>query len=336
MNPVRFGLVGLGRHGERYAKHLTEDLSEGTLTAVARRDAAEGEAFARRYGVRHHPDSAALCADPAVDAVIVVTPPSSHREIALQAAAAGKHILVEKPMTRTVKGAAAVARAADRAGVTCMVAQTLRYNPVVEAVKGALPSIGPLLVLTASLRLEAASQAWHSDPEVAGGGTLMDLGVHLFDLVRFLTDDEVTAADCSARRVKNRRVEDFFSARLNLDATGAVAHVDAGRIATVRTGRIEGIGEGGEVAADLNTGVLRLRRGEEETEQTLAAGAPAIVRVLRAFVDSIRFGAPVAITPRDGIESLRIVEACARSARDRSVAAMAPFEPEGDVGIRPR
>src|SRR5205807_7051664 len=76
VGPIGIGLIGLGRHGMRYAQHLQEFAPDATLVAVSRRDAIQGADFAAERGVRFHHDYHALVADPAVDAIIVVTPPA--------------------------------------------------------------------------------------------------------------------------------------------------------------------------------------------------------------------------------------------------------------------
>jgi len=325
LDKLRFGLVGLGYHGIRYARHLINDIHEGDLVAVCRRDKAEGEAFAREHGLEYYADAPSLCVDPAVDAVIVVTPPSTHMEISLQAIREGKHLVVEKPMARSVEEATAIADGAEQAGMKAMVAHTMRYSSVAVELKKALGLLGTPKLIRIAMRLEPSGQPWHSSPEVAGGGVLIDLGVHIFDLVRFLSGDEVRIVKCAIENVKNPDTEDFFAATLELASSGAICHVDANRLASARTGLIDVVGEKGEARVDLYTGSFRLCAGGSVEERVLSAGAPAIVRMIEAFIRSVRNGHPVEITPRDGVESIRIVEACYRSASDRAEKAVAPI-----------
>src|SRR5690349_7565917 len=96
------GIIGAGKHGERYLRHVVADVPELRLVALARRDRARGEAQARTYGCRFHADPEQLIADPDVDAVVLVVPPTLNAELASSAVRAGKHLLIEKPLATTL------------------------------------------------------------------------------------------------------------------------------------------------------------------------------------------------------------------------------------------
>lgn len=94
------GVIGAGAHGSRYLRHLVRgDVSGLRAVALCRRDPVAADRLAAEFAVRRHTDPAALIDDPAVAAVIIATPPSSHFPLALAALAAGKPVLLEKPMT---------------------------------------------------------------------------------------------------------------------------------------------------------------------------------------------------------------------------------------------
>ena len=98
MKLVRLGLIGTGKHGSRYAKHIVEDLPQAELAAVCRRDRQQGEKLAASYGCPFYADYHALMQDARIDAVALVVPPAFHGEIVAAACAAGKHLLIEKPL----------------------------------------------------------------------------------------------------------------------------------------------------------------------------------------------------------------------------------------------
>ena len=93
--PIGVGLIGAGKHGQRYAAHVARDVPGLALRALCRRDAVRGAAQAAELGTRFHADWRDLVADPAVDAVIVVVPPTLHRGIAEAVATARKALLIE-------------------------------------------------------------------------------------------------------------------------------------------------------------------------------------------------------------------------------------------------
>jgi predicted dehydrogenase len=200
MRRIAVGLIGTGKHGARYAKHVREDVPELVLTAVSRRDAAAGTAQATAWRCRFHADWRALVADPAVEAVLAVVPPSLHCEIAAAVAAAGKPLLIEKPLAPTGSAAREVVRVLRAAGVPVFMAHTLRWNSVVRTIRDQLGRTRRAPALWLSQRFEPSPRAWLDDPARAGGGDPPAHRVHSFDLVRLLTGREVTRVWCRAAR----------------------------------------------------------------------------------------------------------------------------------------
>src|SRR5205823_5241017 len=184
---VGVGLVGAGKHGQLYLPHMRTDVPDLALAALSRRDASRGRDDAARLGCRFHADWRALVADPAVEAVIAVVPPVLHPAIAEAVAAAGKPLLIEKPLATTGAAAVEVVRVLRTARVPCLMAQTLRWNAVVRAIRARLPEIGALHAVVLNQRFEPSPLVWLDDPSMSGGGILLHTGVHSFDLVRFLT-----------------------------------------------------------------------------------------------------------------------------------------------------
>ncbi len=138
--------------------------------------------------------------DENVDAVVVATPNAQHVDVAVAAADAGKHVLVEKPMARTLAEADTMVDAAARAGVVLMTAHNLRFAAPFAALRTHVVGggIGRLTGFRAAFGHAGPEQwvsdaTWFRDPELAGGGALIDLGVHVVDLVRMVTGDEVVA-----------------------------------------------------------------------------------------------------------------------------------------------
>jgi len=318
---LRFGLVGLGVHGGRYAAHLLEgDVPGARLVAVCRRDRKAGEAWAAERGVRFHADVAALAADPGVDAVAVVTTPDLHPDIVDAVAAAGKPILIEKPLAVDGARAARIVRTVEGRGITAMVAQTLRFNSVVRTLREHMESIGPLHTVSLSQRMEPGRQAWQTDPSVAGGGNILHTGIHLFDLLRHLTGEEVDRVSCETRRVINSAIEDAFGAVMGLSSGGAIALVDSSKATRSRSGRIELAGEGGQLVGGHVHGFAFRIAGYERTDLRPPPPVPTVRETLRAFVAAVRGGGSPPITVTDGMRAVEIADACYRSAAEGSAA----------------
>ena len=96
--PIPVGLIGLGRHGNRYLRHLIEEETGGKLVAISRQQVDKGRQQAAHHGIRFFPDYHDLVADPAIQAVLAVAPPDLNISIALEAIKHGKAILLEKPL----------------------------------------------------------------------------------------------------------------------------------------------------------------------------------------------------------------------------------------------
>jgi UDP-N-acetyl-2-amino-2-deoxyglucuronate dehydrogenase len=192
---MRFGLVGSGRMGLTYAECLTRYTTGAQLVALTGGTRAPG--LASRYGVVYEPTLDDLLGRGDIDVVLVATPHSRHRDQVVQAAAAGKHVLVEKPMALSTAECDAMIDACRAAEVSIGVIQTARYTAPAQAAHQLIADgrIGEVKMLQVNW-LEAGyspatpegENSWVSDP--AEGGAFLDAGVHAFDVLRWLTNSE--------------------------------------------------------------------------------------------------------------------------------------------------
>jgi predicted dehydrogenase len=309
---IGLGIIGTGKHGARYLAHAAADVPGLELIAIARRDRVAGERQAREYGCRFYQDAEALIADPAIAAVVLVVPPPLNLRLAMAAAAAGKALLIEKPLAPTVAACRAIADAIARAGVPAMVAHTLRFNAVVGVLRDALPSIGPLHAAVLSQRFEPSALAWLDRRAEAGGGIILHTGVHSFDLLRFLTGREAVRVSASAGAVATRDTEDNFTAAIEMEG-GLLASVGGSRATVGRSGTIELAGRDGQLAGDHVHGTAARLVGTTRTPLAVAAPAMTVVATLREFVGAVGAGRTPAITLADGAGSVALAEACYRS-----------------------
>jgi predicted dehydrogenase len=333
MRRFAVGLIGTGKHGARYVKHVREDVPELVLAAVSRRDAAAGMAQATRWGCRFHADWRALVADPAVEAVLAVVPPTLHPEITAAVAAARKPLLIEKPLAATGAAAREVVNVLRRAGVPVFMAHTLRWNSVVHTIHDQLGEIGALRALWLNQRFEPSPVAWLDDPVRAGGGIILHTGVHSFDLVRLLTGCEVRRVWCRAARVDTRLTEDNFVASLELDGSPALVAVSGSRSTRGRSGLIDVAGENGQLVGDHAHGFAYRIRGLERTPLAVPGPVPTVREALRAFVRFVLEGEAPPVALEDGARAVLIADACHRSAESGNTV---PVEPLLDTTTRPR
>lgn len=314
MSAIRFGLIGLGFHGQRYARHLMRDIDGAELYAVCRQDPARGEAFAREHNVRYYREYLDLLSDPKVEAVVVVTPPYLNERICTTAAQAEKPVLVEKPLAHNTRAALNIVEAVARAGTVFMVGHTLRFNAVVCALEDRLDELGPIHTISINQRLEPPQRVWMDDFAQAGGGVILHTGVHIFDLIRYLSGDEVRRVYCETDRIVYEELEDSFVAMLRLRRSGIRCLVDAARYTAGRSGRIEVVGEQGQLVGDHVHGYGMIIRGRQLEPLDLPAPVNTVEETLKAFMRTLCNGDEPPISAVDGLQTLEIAEACYHSA----------------------
>ncbi len=308
----RIGVIGAGAHGERYVRHGLADVPGMTVTALCRRDRAAGEALAAKHGVRYLPDAAALIAEPAVDGVVVCTPPASHAALAGAVLAAGKPLLLEKPMTGTLAEAARLAELDAAAPHPLFLGQSLRWNPVIAKARELWPLLGRVHLVRLAQRLAPTALEWQQDAEQTVGGSVLLTGVHIIDLARHLTGREFTEIDSRQEQVLNPAVEDFFLARGKLD-DGCWVSLEVSKYTQSRAAWLEVVGEDGQLWADYLEGGLVLRRGKTEERFYVSATAATLPLVLRDWLACVKSGAKPPVGARDGLATLQVVDACYRS-----------------------
>ncbi|PLK44395.1 Gfo/Idh/MocA family protein [Emticicia sp. TH156] len=193
---INWGIIGCGDVTEVKSGPAFNKVPASALIAVMRRDAARAEDYAHRHGVpKWYADAHALITDPAINAIYVATPPSSHELYALAAIAAGKPVYVEKPMADDYAAALRIAHAAQKAGVKLVVAHYRRAQQRFRKVKELLAgqAIGDVRLVRLELakppltehELADPRNAWRVDPVTAGGGLFHDLAPHQLDLMYY-------------------------------------------------------------------------------------------------------------------------------------------------------
>ena len=310
---LRVGIIGLGAHGRRYVKHVMDDVPDMRLVAVCRRDRVEGERVAGAAGARYIADAVELIAAPDVDAVILVTPPPSHLAVARAALEAGKPVVVEKPLTQTLAEARELARMVERTRVPLLLAQTLRYNAALQVARDALPRIGPLRTVTASQRLPRAGLEWQNAPAGAPLGAVLNTGVHLFDLVRWMLGAEFASVFCTARCIENPHHEDTFKVQATLRGSDVLVALEVAKATQSRSSNLELVGEHGQLWVDYQTDAVVLIAGNQRTTLREPGVVYTIPLLLKDFAHRIASAQPMPITAHDGVRTLEVADACYRS-----------------------
>ena len=212
MPEIRWGLIGCGSVSRIRVARALQEAPHSHLRAACRRNLNELNAFCDSFGIeRAYQQASELFADPEIDAVYIATPVCEHLPQTVAAAAAGKHVLVEKPMAMTVAECDEMIETCERAGVKLGVAYYRRFYPILHRIEELIKraEIGTVIAASVVTASRAATQPeqegfWRRVAAAGGGGPLMDIGSHRIDLLLHLLGQPAeTSALCS-------RVEDAF------------------------------------------------------------------------------------------------------------------------------
>jgi predicted dehydrogenase len=308
----KVGVVGAGRHGSRYARHIVEDVDGLALTAISRRS-PQGQVKAQQWSCRWHADWRQLITDPNVDAVIATLPPGLNREVARACLQARKPLLLEKPMAVSVMDAEAIREDFLHIGLPLTIGQTLRYNRVVGMLRDQFDTIGPLYGFTANQRLEPATLSWLDEPLLAGAGVSLQTAVHVFDALRFITGQEIVRVLARTQRRHARNLEDHLIVLVELE-NGVMGTVDCSKVGPARSGRFEFVGGKGQLHGDHVHHTCALIKGQRRISLDPEGPVSTIVPLLTDWLEYLRGERGNPVSGEEGVAAVRIAEACLRSA----------------------
>lgn len=326
--PVRVGVVGAGYIAAAHVTGYAAD-PRAEVAYVVDPVPDKAAALADRAGASVLPDLDALLASD-VEAVSICTPSPTHADLAVAALDAGRHVLCEKPVARTVTDAERMVAAAAQAPGVLMVGHVSRFEPDHAAAAAEVRSgrIGDVRMLSQSLvgeRPTWSERDWLADPEQSGG-PLVDLAIHSFDYLTWV---------CGARPV---RVHAIGSARDDglIDYAIATVRYDNGAMAVVETSWAHPAGHGLELSTELvgsdgritwdyaSTAVGSLKRAGEPARAMSQLGSRGFEAEVAAFLDAATSDGPSPVPAEDGLLSLRLALAATESLRTGRVVHLSP------------
>ncbi len=311
---MKVGLIGTGRHGSRYARHIIDDCPDLQLSAIARRS-PQGQEQAQQWQATYYRDYQELIAAEQVEAVIAAVPPALNLDIARRCAKAGKPLLVEKPLATTTVDGRKIVSIMKAAGVPLTVGQTLRYNPVIRMLRRELPNQGRLFTVYANQRLEPSDLQWLENPAEAGGGITFHIAVHVFDALHFITGLKAVRVSAMCRNCRTKNLEDLALIHVEMEK-GVAGIVDVSKLSSSRSGRYEFICEKAQLHGDQIHGYVDAIADAREKRIGSFAAEPTIPLLLAdwyAFLQGER-GNPV--SGEDGLYAIRVSEASRESSED--------------------
>jgi predicted dehydrogenase len=322
-------VVGCGVVGKRRAHAAAAHAQTRMLLAVDTQ-AAEAASVASTCGGGVSADWREALERSEVSIVVVSTPNAFLVDIGVAALEAGKHVLVEKPPGRNVRDAARLAAAARATGLICKVGFNHRYHPAIRRAHTLLRggAIGRLINMRARYGhggRPGCETEWRANPELSGGGELLDQGVHVIDLFRWFAGDPMRVAAMVQTAVwPIEPLEDNAFALLSFgDGVVAQAHLSMTQWKNLFS--LEVFGERGALIAEGLGGsygaerLVHMRRrpegGAPELDEEVFEGDPSWACEWAELVDAIVDGRPVEGDASEGVAVMRVVDALYRSAR---------------------
>lgn len=325
--PLNVAIIGYGRMGQLYAQTIRTQVPEARLLAVVEAaDEARAKAAADLAPPHLFADAEAALALPDLDAVVIAAPTSAHAKLVIAAAAAGKAIFCEKPLALTLADTHAALDAVRRAGVPLQVGFMRRFDPAYQHAQALIAAgqIGTPVTFKSVGRDPFCPRPAYADPALSGG-LIIDMGIHDFDLARWMVGSEVTRVSAEGALLVCQdlaAVGDIDNATINLRfASGALGNVEVSRNAfygyDIRT---EVLGSEGAVLVGRHQHlpVLLLNRAGAHTDVApyLAERfGPAYQAQLQHFVQAVRAGNPPAVGGEDALAAFSIGLAATRSAQ---------------------
>jgi len=332
---IRYGILGFGLHAVRRLMPGFALARSARVSALSRRDMKQAEASAAEYNIPHAFDSGAdLCQAHEVDAVFVTTPNCSHLKDVLLAIDAGKPVLCEKPMGMNAAECRQMVEAARRANVLLGVAQVFRFENSTAGLRErvAIGRVGTPLFARSEFCYPGRThpRKWLTNVKIAGGGPIVDVGVHCVDALRYILNDEIVRV--TAIGMPDQDSGDVeASAILSLEfARGTLGSVLVSTRAEYRT-PLEIVGVSGSLHADDALSVerpitLELHRGGTVVEQETLSNADAYARQVDAFAAAIEGEAEFPVPGEEGWQNQEVLDAAYRSLKSGTAEAVPVVE----------
>lgn len=321
-SPVRFAILGFGLHAVRRLLPAFTQCEEAVLVGMWRRDQAAAARGCATHNIEHcFSTREALCASPEVDVVFITSPDAMHKDDVLLALRHGKAVLCEKPLSMNTAEAEEMTETARAAGLLFGVGQNFRFNHSLDWMREQVAAgrIGRPQIAHAQYAYPAATspRKWITDPTLACGGPIADVGVHCIDALRYVLGEDVVSVSTLARRDESSGKVDAI-ASLQLEMTGGVyANVTASARAPYRT-LIEIMGSDGTLVAENGLTVdrpveMELRRAGELVETVTVENGDGYTRMLDSFTRAFRGAEEFAASGEDGVHNMRALDAAYKS-----------------------
>lgn len=330
---LRFGMIGAGAIAQAYARSF-QDCAHAQLVGVADVRPEAAKAVAEASGCAAFSSHQDLVRHGRPDAVVVCTPPVTHEPICLDLLGGGVNVLCEKPLTLSHQSAVKLIAAAERAGVLFTMASKFRYAADVVQAKSIVASgaLGEVILFENSFtgRVDMSAR-WNSNPDISGGGVLIDNGTHSVDIMRYFLGPIESLRVTEGRRIQDLPVEDTVQMSIR-SQRGAMGNIDLSwSISKELPTYLSLYGSLGTLHVGWRES--RYKVGASGAWQSFGTGYDkhqAFSAQLDNFAQAVRGREELRITPEDALASVDVIEAAYAALRDsrwRSVGGDAATTP---------
>jgi len=305
---INAAVIGCGSWGRNHVR-VYRSLPGVNLVAVADSYEDTAREIGEFYHVPYYTDSEKVLRDPNISLVDICTPTITHHDIALQAIENGKNVLVEKPMTNTIKEANNLIRAARKAGISLTVGFVERFNPAVQETyrRVANNEIGQV-ILAHTRRVSQSPQ------RIGDVGVVKDLAIHDLDIINHLLGEDPHYVSAVTGKIRHK-YEDY--ANINLIYRGdRNAFVEANWLTPRKVRTLTVTGTEGIINVEYITQQFTIENNEAIIQPLLPYREP-LYEELRSFTSHLAEGEPPEITGEDGLKALKLCEAALESSETK-------------------
>ncbi len=325
MTKLKVAMIGLGMAAGHHARAVLDLSDRIECVAAFSQTAARREAFAAQYPISTTGDLDAIFADKTIEAVLILTPPSSHLELVERCAAAKKHILLEKPLDISFERSEAIVRAARQAGVLLAMVLQNRFRAAALKLDEIVKSerLGQLIEASVAIRNWRPQSYYDVEGRGTmardGGGVLLTQGIHTIDLLlSYAGTPKDVSSFVRTSPIHTMETEDLVTATFSFE-NGAIGTLNATTCAYPGLPeRIELLGTHGTAVLAGDTLKAAFMDGTSITEggektgsgagaNPMAFGHEMHRALIGNFIDAIRNGAPLRVTGEDALKAHRFI-----------------------------
>lgn len=315
---VGVAVVGAGFWGKNHLRVLRE-VKGARVLGVCETDEKTAREVEAKYQVPVYNKLEPILSMDDVEAITVCTPTTTHYTIARKALEAGKHVLVEKPMTSTLQEAWEIIKLSEKTGAHLSVGFIERFNPAVRALKNLIKEgvLGRIILVMAR-----RVTRW---PERVGDvGVTKDSAIHDIDVMRYLMESEVEEVYAKAGSLQHR-FEDYMEIMIRFE-NGVIGFIDANWLTPRKTRHLIATGSEATGTLDYITQEVTIEDSEKSVKPKVEWSEPLKLE-LQHFISSLEAGEKPCPNGVDGLKALEVCEAALKSSRENRVVKISELKP---------